>query len=129
MLDRRIFESADARQAVNARRSFVEYLRRSCSPDSDFLAAEIIFGELIANVVRHAPGPICATVTCASDCILEVRDEGVGFDFLPREVSDILSESGRGLFLVANLSRSMSFTKDRVRGSLARVVLPVVLIG
>ena len=98
------------------------------SPDSDFLAAEIIFGELIANVVRHAPGPISATVTRTADCILEVRDQGAGFEYAPRAVNDLLSESGRGLFLVANLSRSMSFTKDRLRGSLARVVLPVELL-
>jgi hypothetical protein len=51
------FQAAAATQALFEREPFLYWLRDSCTVDSDFTSAETVFGELVANVVRHAPAP------------------------------------------------------------------------
>src|SRR5580692_7960809 len=52
------FQADDARLALSVRREFLAFLRESCTTTSDCEAALLVFGELIANVILHAPGPI-----------------------------------------------------------------------
>ena len=53
-----MFASEDARTAVDARTQFVEFLRSIGTGDELVYKAELVFGELLGNVVRHAPGPV-----------------------------------------------------------------------
>jgi len=98
------FESDDAGSATDARFAFVSYLQRR-NLDPDLVAtAELVFGELVANVVRHAPGPIEIDLAWGDDTpVLAVRDRGPHFDVgslaLPE---DDFAESGRGLFIITN---------------------------
>jgi anti-sigma regulatory factor (Ser/Thr protein kinase) len=117
--------SADApNDARGRRRAYLAHLRARCSPDSDLEAAEIIYGELIGNVIRHARGPIRVAVEWeAGWAMLRVRDAGPGFrnDFRrPPETS----ESGRGLFMVRDLARTLEIVCDE-NGCEVRAVLPV----
>ena len=52
------FETHDAGAARNARYAFVDALRQGGMRDAECDAAELVFGELLGNVVRYAPGPI-----------------------------------------------------------------------
>ena len=52
-----MFASEDARTAVDARTEFVEFLRSIGTGDELVYKAELVFGELLGNVVRHAPAP------------------------------------------------------------------------
>ena len=83
-----------------------------------------MFGELVGNVVRYAPGSITAIldVSCPSP-VLHVLDDGRGFEFRPRLPVDLLSERGRGLFLVTAFSEELSVERRRAGGSHARAVL------
>lgn len=96
----------DARAAVDARSHFVEFLQ-GIKSDGDFIdTAELVFGELLSNVVRHAPGPVEISIDLNDDSmVLHVIDSGpplaVGERRLPE---DILSERGRGLFIVEQLT-------------------------
>ena len=96
------FASDDAASANRARDSFVGYLRtRGTSPDR-LQIAELVFGELVGNVVRHAPGPIEVALEFRDElAVLSVRDTGPPFQPAPALPDDLLSTSGRGLFLIA----------------------------
>jgi anti-sigma regulatory factor (Ser/Thr protein kinase) len=84
----------------------------------------LIFGELIGNVVRYAPGPITAMLDVSGPApVLHVVDEGRGFEFRPRLPADLLSERGRGLFLVTAFAEELSVERRRTGGSHARAVL------
>ena len=74
----------------------------------DLEAAELIFGELIGNVVRHAPGPIDVQLSWGGNYpVLHVTDRGRGFIRNPSLPVDPLSESGRGLYIIALLARDV----------------------
>lgn len=125
--DRWAFESPDAQHAVAERGSFVLHLReRSHGPASDLDAAQLIFGELVANVVRHAPGPIRIEVEWTADrrARLMVRDSGPGFEARFSGPEHPLDESGRGLFIVAALAESIAVDCDAT-GTTVTAILPV----
>ncbi len=104
------FASDDARTAQVARSSFVAYLRAHDLLEGDIAAAEIVFGELVGNVVRHAPGPIDVELAWNDAApLLVVRDRGAGFE--PRSTAlpaDDYSENGRGLYLIATFANMPS---------------------
>jgi anti-sigma regulatory factor (Ser/Thr protein kinase) len=100
------FTSADARAAVDARRQFVEFLRSIGSEEDLVERAELIFGELLGNVVRHAPGPVEIAFDLSPDeRVLHVIDSGRPFPHgSPHLPDDAFSELGRGLFIVQQLA-------------------------
>ena len=120
------FESNDAVAAQSVRASFVAALARDASADSDIGAAELIFGELVGNVVRYAPGPIDIDLEWTGEGpVLHVLDRGNGFDLRSTLPDDVMSERGRGLFIVAALGRDMRADRLSGRGNHVRVALPV----
>ena len=103
------FDANDAVAAHGARASFIAALRSLALPESDFAGSELIFGELIGNVVRHAPGPIDIDLTWDEVCpVLHVLDRGRGFAEADVPPHDLVRESGRGLFIVRCLSADVS---------------------
>ncbi|MGH7329274.1 MAG: SpoIIE family protein phosphatase, partial [Polyangiaceae bacterium] len=121
------FDAEDARAAQHARGEFLEQLQSEAEPESDLTAAEIVFGELVGNVVRHAPGSIDVTLEwdARGNCILHVIDRGPGFEYVVPEEVDVLSESGRGLWLCKQFAKSMTVERLPGYGLHARVELPV----
>ena len=119
------FCADDARDARASRREFMRYLRSASNPNSDFDAAEMIFGELVGNVIRHAPGPIRISLTwSAGYALLRIIDFGAGF-FESRELPELMRESGRGLFIVRRLARDLQIAGGACKGSDIRAGLPV----
>ncbi len=122
------FHCDDSESAQPARQSFTAYLERRGALRETLTCAELIFGELVANVVRHAPGPIDVDLTWdASGPVLTVLDRGPGLarhdPVLP---SDVFSESGRGLYLVSSLAGGTQICPRRGGGTEVRVVLPLL---
>ena len=119
------FASADAKMAQRARQQFIEALKIDAAHDADFYSAELIFGELVGNVVRHAPGPIQIRFDWTSDeAVLQVHDEGRGFAFEPSLPEDF-SEGGRGLFIVKQLAKRVRVEKIPHDGTRITAVLPI----
>jgi anti-sigma regulatory factor (Ser/Thr protein kinase) len=78
----------------------------------------------MGNVVRYAPGLIRTMLDVSGEAaVLHVVDEGGGFEFRPRLPADVLSERGRGLFLVTAFAEELSVERRRGGGSHARAVL------
>ena len=120
------FESADALAAQSVRSSFVAALAREAADDSDLAAAELIFGELIGNVVRYAPGAIDIDLEWIGAVpVLHVLDRGGGFDLHSTLPDDVMSERGRGLYIVSVLGTDLRADRLPGRGNHVRVVLPV----
>lgn len=118
------FEAANAGEAQRARTEFVAQLRAAGAADEDLLAAEIVFGELVGNVVRHAAGSVDAMVDWHGlSPVLHVRDTGRGFAFVPRLPRDVFAESGRGLYIIAVLTDDFNVTRGDDGGSHARAVI------
>ncbi len=93
------FLSTDAGAAAVARREIGALIALK-APGQGY-GAELAFGELIANAVRHAPGPVVARARIATDgsAKIELDDTGVGFSALPT-AAELYAESGRGLALL-----------------------------
>ena len=116
---------SDARDAATARREVRDFLSRDADAASDLDATETIVGELIANVIRHAPGPI--GVYCSWNehgAVLVVADRGPGIPAL-RSVPDARAECGRGLLIVLALARTLTVERATPFGSRVVVELPV----
>jgi anti-sigma regulatory factor (Ser/Thr protein kinase) len=125
-LRRLTFDVRDADAARNARRVVLETLAERDFTPIESLNAEIVFGELIGNVVRHASA--CTVAEIALDCsgpqtILHVFDRGPGFRHTSRLPADIFAESGRGLFLIDAMTDEFSVCERSGGGSHARAVL------
>jgi PAS domain S-box-containing protein len=119
------FDAEDAMAAHGARSSFVAYLRAGAD-EGDFASAEMIFGELIGNVVRYAPGPIDVGLEWNGEQpVLHVLDRGPSFDLAAALPEDILCENGRGLFIVDALGEGLRADAIPGRGNHIRVGLPV----
>ncbi len=117
----------DASAAADLRRAFREYLVRHARPEADIAGAELIFAELLANVVRHAPGPASFRIDWEGEQpTLLVLDEGRGFaNRLQPALPDCFAESGRGLALVRALAKETVFGDRPEGGAFVKVVLPV----
>lgn len=121
-----LFQDDHAKAATDARWSFVNQLRRAGVDQRDVDIAEIVFGELVANVVRHAPGPIDIALEWQGDrAILHVTDRGGGFSRTKHQHEDPLRESGRGLWLVERFGGTIEVERLQGFGTHVRVVLPL----
>ena len=118
------FQSADAAAARQARHAVsTALIEHGLSADA-LGAAEVVFAELLGNVVRYAPGMVRVALDRSGAApVLHVRDEGRGFRHLPKLPDDVLSERGRGLYIVAAFSDDFTVTRRPHGGSHARAVL------
>ncbi len=124
-LRRWTFCSDDPRAAQHARHEFAHFVGSRLGGTDEAQFAEIVFGELVSNVVRHAAGPVEVIADATGvDLVLHVVDEGPGFRHVP-SLPDIFSESGRGLYMVAALTEEFHVALRATRGSHARAVLRV----
>jgi PAS domain S-box-containing protein len=102
------FLADDARAAADARGSFAVFLRRHGFESAAAARAELVFGELLGNVVRHAPGPVEIQLYAQDDRFtLHVIDSGKGFEAAGKLPNDIMSELGRGLYIVRQLAKDV----------------------
>ena len=120
------FDADNAKSAQHARGEFLAELQAEATPDSDLGASEIIFGELVGNVVRHAPGAIDVTLEWeGSRALLHVIDRGAGFEYTPPPEIDLLREEGRGLWLIHQFAVFTSIEYLPGYGTHVTVELPV----
>ena len=101
--------------AGRARADFREFLRPLGTTDSDLDGAEIIFGELLTNALRHSGSAAVARLTCdsARRFVLEIRDTGPGFTLESGVASaNADAEGGRGLLIAQKLGAGLSVSAD-----------------
>lgn len=119
------FDVSDSSAAYAIKRDFVDAVREEYGGSADFNACEVIFSELIGNVLRYAPGRLSLGLSTDERGLwLHVMDDGPGFEGPPSLPTDLWAESGRGLFLVAALARDLRIRRLPVYGTHVEVLLP-----
>ncbi|HEX3466489.1 MAG TPA: SpoIIE family protein phosphatase [Candidatus Elarobacter sp.] len=110
------FVSDDARTSVAARREIGALISAWTGRDDVAYTSELAFGELVANAVRHAPGPVRAIVSTDGDgaATLVVEDSGAGFTDVQNGF-DPYAETGRGLGIVRAVADDVTI-EPLVRG-------------
>lgn len=115
-----------AREAARLRHAFRDYLEAYADRRSDVPAAESIFGELVVNCARHAPGPLhlafrwSDSTLCVTDCCDRLRT-------WPYSPDDISAETTQlGYRIVNALSVRLVLARDPLGGTRATIVLPVL---
>jgi len=112
------FVSNDYRTGALVRRDVRELIASWTQRDETRFASELAFGELIANAVRHAPGPVrvLASTDGVATTSLVVEDAGPGFTHDERGV-DPFAETGRGLGLVRAVSDGVRIEATALGGT------------
>ncbi len=129
-IERWTFDAGDMSTATRARRAFCASLQSRGIPSDMLPNAELIFGELIGNAIRHAPGMVDVVVDYSTDQpVLHVLDRGAGFRHISRLPADPLSESGRGLFIISSVAEDFTVTLRPDGGSHARVIIATAYVG
>lgn len=121
------FEAGDAKKAYQARADLLAYLASRAEDDEGLDDAAIVFGELVGNVVRHAPGAISIALRWENDAaVLQVSDRGPGFDWSgTAELPPPLEECGRGLFIASHAALALEVRRIEGGGSEVTAWLPV----
>ena len=122
----------EAERVLRQRGAFRACLTSIAEPSSDVDAAELIYGELVANTVRYARGSVEVRLELVDHKrpVLEVRDHGPGLHchpWTPRR--DPYAESGRGLGIVELLACHVAVAPAEGGGTVIRAVLPVTPRG
>lgn len=116
--------SADQAQL---RREFRRFLERHAAEGQDLSGAELVFGELSANVSKHTDSAIWAVVDWTGDQLhLAVHDLGPGFTLDPQLPLDPHRAGGRGLYLSARLATDLRARAKRLDGTVVTAELPIV---
>ncbi len=105
-------------------------LQRCRQPPCDVDAAELIYGELVANTIRYANGAVEVRLELGDRDrrVLVVRDYGPGLRVVPWPPRrDPYAESGRGLAIVEMLARDVAVEPAEGGGTVVRAVLPEAL--
>ena len=122
----------EAMQVLRERPTFRERLAEIAQPPSDMDAAELIYGELVANTVRYARGDVEVRLEHADSHapVLIVRDHGPGIGGADaRPQAEPMAESGRGLAIVGQLARHVAVEPAEGGGTVVRATLPVTARG
>jgi len=111
----------------HVRRALCEQIRSGSASGANLADAELIVGELVANMERHASGVGSFHLEWRGRCPrLLVLDDGPGFSASPSfEPPDAFAESGRGLDLISSLGLGVRLGNDPAGGAFVLVTLPV----
>jgi hypothetical protein len=121
-----ILEGLEARDGMRFRHAFRDYLESYGHPASDFDAAEAVYGELVGNCARHAPGPIRIEFRWedATLVVVDTCDRLRTWPFSPDDTSEVCTH--HSFAIVSALSARVHVTRDGRGGTRASVVLPVI---
>jgi serine phosphatase RsbU (regulator of sigma subunit)/anti-sigma regulatory factor (Ser/Thr protein kinase) len=123
------FDARDQRTAWRVKREVLGALEALGSPVPDLHVAELAFGELLSNVIRHTPGSTRVSFEVEDgQVVLKVADRGGPIDELPRVAErigepDADAECGRGLFLIGALGGTITIQPSE-DGKCVSVALP-----
>lgn len=122
------FETDCPRDALAGRHLLERYLADHTPEGSDLFTASLVYGELVSNVVKHAPGGGVRVwlEPHRNRFALCICDDGRGFNSAQAgQTPDENAESGRGLFIVQQVCEELSYARRDGNGFLVRAVLPL----
>ena len=122
------FAVRDSSAAAEARQGIVRVLHQYGAREAEMNVSELVFSELLSNVIRYGSDDVEFALDISGDApVLHALDRGPGFTYSARPPIDVLSEGGRGLFIVRSLTHDLNVTRRHDGGSHARAVLSFAL--
>ncbi len=120
------FRAEDALDALRMRSAVRAFFDAEADEQSDVDGAVVVFGELVANVVRHAPGSISVRIEwpACGPAMLYVDDWGPGVCSVSTS-DDPMRENGRGIEIVRALARDLHIVSAPFGGTHVSAALPV----
>jgi anti-sigma regulatory factor (Ser/Thr protein kinase) len=119
------FESRDGDAARVMRKTLVSFAGTRDGRRFDGASAEIVLGELVGNVERHAPGIVHIEAEWLADGVaIAVTNDGPAFDLDAAGAQETLAESGRGLQMIRLFSRSLTVSANAEGQCTVRAVIP-----
>ncbi|HEY1728093.1 MAG TPA: SpoIIE family protein phosphatase [Candidatus Baltobacteraceae bacterium] len=120
------FHSSDAQTARTSRHELTKFIHAHAADMESVYVAELIFGEILANTVEHAPGLVLIRIDWSDELpVATIRDSGPGLRYIIARLPETLDDGGRGLFLIKALAADVSIDQTSDAGTELRVVLPV----
>jgi serine/threonine-protein kinase RsbW len=124
---RRICIAADIDRLAGVRDEVAELVAPLGFADSSVFDIKVALGEALANAVRHgapdAGGRVYVDVTAYDDrVVLEVADNGAGFDGKHIASDDLYAPSGRGIMFMRALMDRVEFETPDSGGTRVRLV-------
>ena len=115
--------NSDSKEISEVELFLKDIFKKNYLPDKAFKNVLLCVSEAIMNSIFHGNrNNISKKVTIKVSCInrksliIEVRDEGHGFDYNnvddPTSDKNIKKESGRGLFIINSICKTMEFEDD-----------------
>ena len=97
--------------------------------DTALFDIKVALGEALANAVRHGSADKGTAATVGVDVeayedrvVVEVRDQGCGFDGIPSASDDLYAPGGRGIMFMRALMDRVEFETPESGGTLVRLV-------
>jgi len=121
------FHSSDPYSAHSSRHELMSFIRRLATSNDDLFSVELIFGEILANTVKHAPGLVSVDIDWGgAHPLVTIVDSGPGLlRFAPMLPHNRLSENGRGLFLIKTLAQDVRVESTPSYGTKMTMTLPI----
>lgn len=121
------FRADDALDVLRMRSAVRAFFNETADETSDVPGALLVFGELVANVVRHAPGAINVRIEwpVGGPVMLRVDDCGPGLGAPVEHDDDPWRESGRGIDIVRALSPVVRIESAPAGGTRVSAELPL----
>ena len=117
--------ATDAKDGLRLRHAFRDYLEAYGDPACDFAAAESVYGELVGNCARHAPGPVHIEFRWR-DSTLSVVDARDRLQLWPFSEDDTAAELTYHAYAIVSALTARVFVTREGSGTRASVVLPVM---
>lgn len=116
-----------AESALAKREEFLRAVATQCGQENfDRFAAELIFTELVGNVIRHSRGPVDISLRCMDGYAqINVQDSGRGFEYRPQLPADPMSDHGRGLYLISRYAKTVHVEKHPNDGTTVTALFPL----
>lgn len=120
-------DPACALRARSVRHACIKELEEQAAEASDVGAASAIIAELLANAVEHGEAPIEMVLRWEDEtAVVEVHDNGDGFQSARRVLPEPSNPRGRGLYIVQELSAGLHVYRKKNDGTVVCARLPVV---
>ncbi len=114
----------DADAAREARKAATASLGEQTTSADALAAAELIIGELLSNAGRHADGFVCLQLSIeGGHAQISVHDTSAAFSIEFHRPLDQFSESGRGLYIISELAKTVAVTPLNGMGKRVTVTL------
>ena len=121
-----LLKKGDYAGARAARIEFRMRFLQRCADETACANAELVFGELVSNAVRHAESEVRVSARFDGIATVHVTDDGNCFSPKSARPQPVEAESGRGLYIASVIASDLIVERMGAR-CVVTAVLPVSL--